>query len=196
MGSLPGLLDPLWHIGHDALVVWGFVLVAVALLRRHWRLVASLATAAAAVTILGPVVGRLASGEWPPFAPSLFTVTQTVHYPSVALAFWVAIASVTSPHLSRPFRFFGRWLVGIAGLSAFALGMTAPGDDGRRDGAWRSGSPPPCTSCSARLPTFRTSEKCSGCCQHGRPRHADHRVAAERRRACASRGLPTARSST
>ena len=73
------------------------------------------------------MIGRLSTGEWPPFAPSLFAITKDVPYPSVALSFWVAMASVTSPHLTRPFRFFGRWIVGIAGVSAFGLGITAPG---------------------------------------------------------------------
>jgi glycosyltransferase 2 family protein len=127
MASLPGLFDPLWNISHDALVVWGFLLIALALLRRQWKLVASLAMAAAAVIVLGPVIGRLSSGDWPPFEPSLFKVTQDVYYPSVALAFWVSVSSVTSPHLSRPFRFFGRWVVTGAGFSAFALGISAPG---------------------------------------------------------------------
>ena len=125
--SLPGVFDPLWLAGHDAIVVWGLVIVAVAILRRHWSLVLSLGVAGFIVVTIGPVVGRLANGEWPSWEPALFGVKAAVAYPVVALAFWVAIASVASAHLSRPYRFFGRWVVTISGLSSFALGVTTAG---------------------------------------------------------------------
>ena len=125
--SLPELFDPVWSIGHDALVLWGLVLLASAILRRQWRLTLSLGTAGLMALVIGPIVGWLANGDWPSLTPQLFKVTQGVPYPVIALTFWVSIASVGSAYLSRPYRFFGRWLVTIAGFSAFMLGITSPG---------------------------------------------------------------------
>ncbi len=125
--SLPGALDPLWLVGHDAIVVWGFVILAVAILRRHWALVLSLCAAGLMVVVVGPIIGRLANGDWPSWEPSLFRVGGAAEFPVVGLAFWVSIAGVASAHLSRPYRFFGRWVVTISGLSSFALGITTAG---------------------------------------------------------------------
>ncbi len=127
VASLPSLLDPLWAIGHDSLIVWGFVLFGIATWRRRWLLLLSMATAGLAVTIIGPVIGRLANGDWPDFAPSLFAVRENIAYPAIGLAFWVSIATIASPYLGRPYRFLGRWLVGLAGFASFALGENTPG---------------------------------------------------------------------
>ncbi len=124
---LPGLLDPLWSIGHDSLVLWGLVLVVSAIVRRQWRLSLSLGTAGLAAVIVGPIVGLLANGDWPTLTPQLFKVTQDVAYPAVSLALWVSIASVASAYIIRPYRFFGRLLVSIAGFSYFVLGITTAG---------------------------------------------------------------------
>jgi uncharacterized protein (TIRG00374 family) len=127
IASIPGILDPLWFIAHDSLILWGLVVLVVACLRRQWRLVLSMLVAAVAVTFSGMVIGRLANGEWPQLLHRVFTVSEPVDYPAVGLAMWVALASVASAYLSRPFRFFGRWMVGIGSFSFFALGVAEPG---------------------------------------------------------------------
>ncbi len=127
VASLPGFLDALWFIGHDVLVLWGLVLLASAIWRRQWRMTLSLGTAALVTLVVGPIVGLLANGEWPTLTPQLFRVTHAAPYPAVSLTFWVAIASVASAYLSRPYRFFGRWVVTVAGFSAFVLGIADPG---------------------------------------------------------------------
>ncbi len=127
LANLPGLLEPLWRIAHDVLVLWGLFLLGLAMVRRQWRLVGSMATAAVAVTVVSLVVGRLANGTWPPFLDHLFTIGRGVEYPAIGLAMWVALASVASAYLSRPYRFLGRWIVGVGGFAVFVLGVAEPG---------------------------------------------------------------------
>jgi glycosyltransferase 2 family protein len=54
-----------------------------------------------------------------------------VTYPAFGLALWVGVASVASSHLSRPYRYLGRWIIALGGFSALALGVaTASGSIG------------------------------------------------------------------
>ena len=126
VANLPRLLDPLWHIFHDALVIWGVVVILLAVVRRHWGLVRNLAVVVAVVLVAAAVIGRLANGTWPDLLDGMFGTDGPVEYPAVGLALWVGIASVASAHLSRPYRYLGRWFMGLGALATFALGVTTP----------------------------------------------------------------------
>ena len=51
---------------------------------------------------------------------------RCVDYPAVGVALWVAIGSVASSHVSRPYRYLGRWIAIAGGSAAVALGVTTP----------------------------------------------------------------------
>lgn len=121
--ALPGLLGWFWE-SCDALVgVWAIVLVGAALfahgrrsLLRDQLLAVALAAAAGALLIRNGASlldGMTASGPPPIF-------------PGVRLALAAAVIATTSPHLGRPVRRIGRWLVPLASLSAIALGVASP----------------------------------------------------------------------
>jgi uncharacterized protein (TIRG00374 family) len=124
---LPTFLDPLWRVAHDALLVWAVVLVVITLLRRQWGLARDLVFAVALAFAVAAAVGRLAKGSWPDLFDAITGTDGPVDYPAAGLALAVSIASVASSHLSRPYRYFGRWLIVGGGISSVAIGITSPG---------------------------------------------------------------------
>ncbi|HEY5875439.1 MAG TPA: lysylphosphatidylglycerol synthase domain-containing protein [Ilumatobacteraceae bacterium] len=126
VASLPSLLDPLWNIFHDALTIWAVVVAFLAVVRRQWALVRNIAVVVTTVIIVSAIVGRLANGTWPDVLDGLFGTDGPVDYPAAGLAMWVAVASVASAHLSRPYRYLGRWIMGLGALATFTLGVTTP----------------------------------------------------------------------
>ncbi len=123
---LPAFLDPVWQIAYDALAVWAFCVTAVAVARRRWGLVRDLAITAVAVICFAALVGRWTNGAWPDVVDGLFGTEDLADYPAVGLALWIAIGSVASSHVSRPYRYLGRWIAIAGGSAAVALGVTTP----------------------------------------------------------------------
>src|SRR5512132_2890135 len=121
--ALPGLLGWFWESCDALVAVWAVVLVGAALfahgrrsLFRDQLLAVVLAAAAGALLIRNGASlldGITASGPPPVF-------------PGIRLALVAAVIATTSPHLGRPVRRIGRWLVPLASLSAIALGVASP----------------------------------------------------------------------
>ena len=126
VNHLPAFLDPVWQIAYDALAVWAFCVTAVAVARRRWGLVRDLAITAVAVICFAALVGRWTNGAWPDVVDGLFGTEDLADYPAVGLALWIAIGSVASSHVSRPYRYLGRWIAIAGGSAAVALGVTTP----------------------------------------------------------------------
>jgi len=127
LDDLPRVLVPLWQVLHDLLLVWALLVVVLAVIRRHWSLVRDVAVTTAIVPLSAAVVGRLALGEWPALWSGVLNEDAPVDFPPLALAVAVAVISVASPHLTRPYRYAGRWFVLLGALSFTALGITTPG---------------------------------------------------------------------
>jgi glycosyltransferase 2 family protein len=128
--TAPNLLDPLWQVLQDLLVVWTLLVLGLALVRRHLELVRDLVIATVAVVIAAAVTGRLAAGEWPDLWAGAVQRETPVDFPPLVLAMATAVISVASPHLTRPYRYAGRWLVLLGALSAAMLGLSDPGGTG------------------------------------------------------------------
>jgi glycosyltransferase 2 family protein len=127
INSLPGLLDPLWHVLSDWPPLWALVLIGLAAYRRHWSLVRDQFVALVGVLIGAWIIGRLATGEWPALWRGLLRQDQPIDYPPLMLAAAVAVISVASPHMSRPMRYVGRWLVVLGAFGSMTVGLALPG---------------------------------------------------------------------
>ena len=101
VASLPTVVAPFAALPYDLLAVWAIVMVALALLRRHWRLALSLITAvpvAACVTlVLNDALGL--EGD----ARELALGAPQDGVP-IQLVLSLAVASIAARELSRPFR--------------------------------------------------------------------------------------------
>lgn len=124
--ALPDVLDPLWHVTVDLGMLWIVVIAIVAAWRRHWGLVLDLVATVVAVVATVAVVCRLTTGEWPAVVDAAFGVDSPVPYPALGVALPVAMVSVSSPHLARPVRYTGRWIIGGAVIGYLVLQVSDP----------------------------------------------------------------------
>jgi len=120
--ALPGLLGWFWEIAYGLVLVWALLLVVLAAGNRSRRrlfvmqlLAAALALAIA--TALAYAEGGTWSGVW-----SALTSQQTGQiYPAVRLSLVVALVTVSSPHVARPYRRLGWLFLAFGTIAAVAL---------------------------------------------------------------------------
>jgi uncharacterized membrane protein YbhN (UPF0104 family) len=139
LASFPGWLDPIWGACYDLLWLWAMLLVvAAAIGRRHVIAVQALA-ALVVGTLIAFVVARLASGDWPAFGSAIEGASGSPAFPAFRIAETASVILVAAPHLTKPFRSAGRWILflGVVGgmlvdhatasgnLVAFLIALTA-----------------------------------------------------------------------
>lgn len=123
--EVPDGLGVLWRLGAAALVLWVVSIVLTALLRHRGEvLVDALATSVVAIGV-AMVAVRWLDGVWPSVS-QVVTGGSTGTVPLAALALGAGVSFAASPHLSLPFRRFGRWCVWSAAASVVLLGSTTP----------------------------------------------------------------------
>jgi glycosyltransferase 2 family protein len=126
LDALPRALEVFWRAGWGLLVVWVVVVPLTALIQKRPELVRDIIAAGAIAVVLGTSIGMLASSQWPGIGQAVGSSGPPPVIPALRLAAVVAVISTSSPHLSRPFRRLGRWLVAIGAFSAVVLGITTP----------------------------------------------------------------------
>jgi uncharacterized membrane protein YbhN (UPF0104 family) len=120
LAALPGWLDPVWEFLSDLLWLWALVLVAVALVRFRLVVVAQAVAALVLAVLLALWSSRLAAGSWPDVSDALFGTAVARPFPVTRAAEATAVILTVSPHLARPVRAFGRWLL-LLGLVGVAI---------------------------------------------------------------------------
>ena len=72
------------------------------------------------------LAGRIAGTDWSSSLEALSAKGTPAVYLAVRLAVATAMVVMASPHMSRPLRFIGRWVVTVGALAGIALGVTLP----------------------------------------------------------------------
>ena len=123
VNDLPGLLGWFWETASDLLVLWPLVLLVAAVVatRRLFLLRDQLLS-----TVLAAGVAALVSGGFSALADGLTATGPPTLYPAVRVALATALIATTSPHLSRPIRRLGRWIVILGSLGVVALAIALP----------------------------------------------------------------------
>ena len=121
--DLPGLLGWFWEIAHDLLLLWPLVLLIASVVARH-RLFLLRDQVLGGAFALGVVT--LIAGGWSAVVDGLTGSDPPPVYPAVRVAIASALIVTTSPHLSRPVRRVGRWVIGLGAFAAIALGLALP----------------------------------------------------------------------
>jgi uncharacterized membrane protein YbhN (UPF0104 family) len=121
--DLPGLLGWFWEIASDLLVLWPLVLLVAAVVASH-RLFLLRDQLVGAVLTLG--VTTLVSGGFSDLVDGLMATGSPPVYPAVRVAFAAALIATTAPHLGRPVRRLGRWVILLGSLGVVALGISLP----------------------------------------------------------------------
>jgi uncharacterized membrane protein YbhN (UPF0104 family) len=120
--ALPGLLGWFWESCDVLVVLWAIALVAAALVGRA-RI--GLLLDQLASVLVASVAGGLLLTNHASFADALTVGAPPPIDPAVRLALATAVIATTAPHLGRPVRRVGRWLIPLAAIAALALGLTS-----------------------------------------------------------------------
>jgi uncharacterized membrane protein YbhN (UPF0104 family) len=124
--SFPGFLRSLWQVCADLPTLLAVVVVVTALLRRRTALARDLVLAAAVAAVVWLIAARVVDGSWPSVWDSLRASEPPPQYPAPRVAIPGAVIIAASPHLTRPLRRFGRWLVFLAAVATTMLGASTP----------------------------------------------------------------------
>jgi len=113
IASLPHVFDSIWAIAADLVVVWALVLVLIAVIAQGRRaLVRDQLTAGVLAALAALVAHRLVEDTWPSVR-ELLGNGDPVTYPAGRLGIAVAMVVTAAPHLSRPLRYAGRWMIAL-----------------------------------------------------------------------------------
>lgn len=126
LATLPGVLAFVWSVTFDLVQVWVLVVGIVALVRARWGLLRDWAVSIALGLVGVLLVGWIVDGALPPLADGFGPADGMAPFPSLALAAGAAAITVANPYFVSPVRKFGRWLIGLAWLSALTLGVASP----------------------------------------------------------------------
>jgi uncharacterized membrane protein YbhN (UPF0104 family) len=111
LASFPGLLEPLWGAMAWAPLAWALVLVVAAVARGRRALARDLVAGAATSIAVALVVAAIVTNDASSVVTRLADVDGPPLFPPGALTCATAVIATASPHLGRPFRHLGRWLV-------------------------------------------------------------------------------------
>jgi glycosyltransferase 2 family protein len=118
-------VDLFRHVVTGSFAAWAIALLLTAAWRRRFGLVRDIAVAAVLVLGLAVAAAVLAHGGWVSGMYSGFVGSREVWAPLIALAVPAAVVFTASPHLSKPARRVGLWLLALSAI-ALALGGRPP----------------------------------------------------------------------
>ncbi len=125
--ELPGLFGWFWEISYDLMIGWALLLLILALFARgRKRLFLTELIAGGLALGFAMLAGRIAGTDWSSSLEALSAKGTPAVYLAVRLAVATAVVVMASPHMSRPLRFIGRWVVTVGALAGIALGVTLP----------------------------------------------------------------------
>jgi hypothetical protein len=126
VSSVPGFFDIVWKLLFRVPVAWSLLILVVAAARGRLALVRDLIGAIVLSVAGAAAVAAIMTSDGPGFADVLFDVGGPPVFPPALVAVATAVLSTASPHLSRPFRTFGHWLIGLQLIGAVMLGAAVP----------------------------------------------------------------------
>ncbi|HEX5028593.1 MAG TPA: lysylphosphatidylglycerol synthase domain-containing protein [Gaiellaceae bacterium] len=126
LDAIPGWIDPVWEFTSDVLWLWAVALVLLALGWRRLLAVGQAALALLIAVLVGLAATRATVGEWPSVYDGIFGTKHAPEFPDVRATAAVAVALTISPHLVRPLRSLGRWIILLGLVGAAAVGTATP----------------------------------------------------------------------
>ncbi len=124
--AIPNLFEPLWRIAFWAPVAYSVVLVVVAVARGRRALVRDSIGSVVLAILVTAVIAALVMDDDRGVFELLFDVDGPPVFPPGPVVLATAVISTSSPHVSRPFRHFGRWLTASQVLAALFVQAAVP----------------------------------------------------------------------
>jgi glycosyltransferase 2 family protein len=124
--SLPGLFEPLWRAAFWAPLAYAAALLVIAALRNRRDLARDILLSIVLAVVGTALIATLVMDDDRSVVDLLFDVNGPPVFPPGALVAATATISTSSPHLSRPFRHLGRWLIGGQLIAAVVVQAAVP----------------------------------------------------------------------
>jgi hypothetical protein len=121
----PEWVNSIWQVSFDLLPLWAGILIALSVVRRHFVLAVSMLAAVVLGFFVAYASHRFALGDPLDFDEfvRLFTRSEgPAGFPAVRLVAATAVIVAASPAVTRPFRFFGRIVLGLGFFASLGLG--------------------------------------------------------------------------
>ena len=126
VAGLPSLFGDLGGLVVTALGAWALLVVVAVVARRRWALLRDVTAAAVAAVLLAAAVGRIGSGTWPSWSGAWELSARDGWTPPLRLAVLAVVVITASPHLTRPARRLGQWLIGLSTVGVVLMGAAMP----------------------------------------------------------------------
>src|SRR3954454_281139 len=117
VAHLPLILEGVWNFGSDLVVVWGLLLVLAALVSRRLSLARDCVLAAVIALVFCSITTAVSGSPGTSVFSQLTASGGPPSFPALKLAMAAAIIITSSPHLGRPLRHLGRWIITLASVS-------------------------------------------------------------------------------
>jgi uncharacterized membrane protein YbhN (UPF0104 family) len=126
VADLSVFLEPLWKLMFWTPLAWSGVLIATVLVRRRWALARDLVAAPVLSILLAAIAAAIVGNDGRGVVEVLLDTNGPPVFPPGALVVATAVMSTASPHLTRPFRHLGRWLIALQFFGAIMVGAALP----------------------------------------------------------------------
>ncbi len=121
ISTFPAGLDVLWQLLIAALILTAVAVCVAAALRRRLPLLRDVGLALLLAVGVSLLAGRVVQGSWQPLWTT--SADEGGTWPLVlAVTLPTAAVRTAVPHLAKPVRFLGRWLIVLAAVAAVLLG--------------------------------------------------------------------------
>ncbi len=123
--DLPDVLDTLWQLLAELLVLSAVLVATATVWRRRWTVGRDLLLAVLVGAVVGLLAHRVATGDWEAWH-GLGRAAPPPYDPAMRIALPAAVLITASPHVALPVRRLGRWVVALGCLAVTLLGATSP----------------------------------------------------------------------
>jgi uncharacterized membrane protein YbhN (UPF0104 family)/tRNA A-37 threonylcarbamoyl transferase component Bud32 len=122
--SLPDAVNGIWRIFADIPLVWSVVVFVIALMRGRRAIARDMVLAVGIAVVVWLLLGRTVTGDWPSVLRGFDMSDPPSVFPAARIAIPGAAIITASPHLVRPARRFGRWMLMFGSFATLALQLS------------------------------------------------------------------------
>ncbi|MET0911371.1 MAG: hypothetical protein ABWZ99_18040, partial [Ilumatobacteraceae bacterium] len=122
--SLPDALNGVWRIFADIPLVWSVVVFVIALVRGRTSIARDMVLAVVTAVVIWLLLGRTVTGDWPSMVRGFDMSDPPSVFPAARIAIPGAAIIAASPHLVRPARRFGRWMLAFGSFATLSLQLS------------------------------------------------------------------------
>ena len=128
ISALPTWAHEIFAVSYGLAALFAIWLVVAAVVDRRWDIFGYLMLSVVLALLVGLVLARLIDGAWPIVLPELGWADIVARFPVVRVVAVTAIVFTAGPHIARPVRWLGWFIISLVAVSGIGLGLGLPTD--------------------------------------------------------------------